>query len=76
MLNKNLEFKVLSGIEIIVKLEGALKCIEKSATEDGGMDTIKNVKAKAVKVEVLTKEDLEAMNRSKIQRLRVYEQHF
>jgi hypothetical protein len=28
MLNKNLEFKVLSGIEVIVKLEAALKKIE------------------------------------------------
>jgi hypothetical protein len=28
MLNKNLEFKVLSGLEIIVKLEDALKCID------------------------------------------------
>jgi hypothetical protein len=29
MLNKNLEFKVLSGLEIIVKLENALKGIDR-----------------------------------------------
>jgi hypothetical protein len=29
MLNKNLEFKVMSGLEIIVKLENALKGIDK-----------------------------------------------
>jgi hypothetical protein len=40
------------------------------------MDTMKNVTSNAVNVDVLTKDDLEAMNRQKIERLRVYEQHF
>lgn len=29
MLNKNLEFKVMSGLEVIVKLENALKGIDR-----------------------------------------------
>lgn len=33
MLNKNLEFKVLSGLEIIVKLENALKGIDRLKEE-------------------------------------------
>ena len=77
MLNKNLEFKVLSGLEIIVKLENALKGIErlkeKSAEEKEGMEKIKSVVKEAVNVEMLTKEDLEVMNRQKIERLRIYE---
>lgn len=40
------------------------------------MDSIKSVAKNAVKVEMLTKEDLEVMNRQKIERLRVYESHF
>jgi hypothetical protein len=28
LINKNLEFKVLSGIEVIVKLEDALKAVD------------------------------------------------
>jgi len=77
MLNQNLEFKVLSGLEIIVKLENALKGIErlkeKSVEEKEGMEKIKSVVKEAVNVEMLTKEDLEVMNRQKIERLRIYE---
>lgn len=40
------------------------------------METIKSVAKNAVNVEMLTKEDLEVMNRQKIERLRVYESHF
>jgi hypothetical protein len=40
------------------------------------METIKSVKKAAINVDVLTKEDLEIMNRHKIERLRIYESHF
>ena len=49
MLNKNLEFKVMSGLEIIVKLENALKGIDKLkenksvVEEKEGTETIKSV---------------------------------
>ena len=49
MLNKNLEFKVMSGLEIIVKLENALIGIDKLkenksvVEEKEGMETIKSV---------------------------------
>ncbi len=33
MLNKNLEFKVMSGLEVIVKLENALKGIDRLKEE-------------------------------------------
>lgn len=53
MLNKNLEFKVLSGLEIIVKLEEALKCVDKSNQEGsaatavvgGSMESMNNLKS-------------------------------
>lgn len=69
MLNKNLEFKVMSGLEVIVKLENALKGIDRlkeeqaGANEKEGMETIKSVTKDAVNVDLLTKEDFEAMNR-------------
>lgn len=69
MLNKNLEFKVLSGLEIIVKLENALKGIDKLkerqpvVEQKEGMENIKSVAKNAVNVEMLTKEDFEVMNR-------------
>jgi hypothetical protein len=40
------------------------------------MESMKNLKSQAVNVEMLTKEDLEVMNRQKIDRMRVYESHF
>ncbi len=69
MLNKNLEFKVMSGLEVIVKLENALKGIDRlkeeqaEANEKEGMETIKSVTKDALNIELLTKEDFEAMNR-------------
>ncbi len=34
MLNRNLEFKVLSGLEVIVKLEQALKSVDSIKQKD------------------------------------------
>ena len=81
-MNRNLEFKVFSGLEVIVKLEEALKSLDRtsgeaddpklsgdSSTSKQGMDLIINVKKSAVNVENLRHEDFEKMNKKKIEML-------
>ncbi len=41
LINKNLEFKVLSGIEVIVKLEEALKAVDTQKLDQANIDDIK-----------------------------------
>ena len=83
-MNRNLEFKVFSGLEVIVKLEEALKSLDdrtsgeaddpklsgdSSTSKQQGMDLIINVKKSAVNVENLRHEDFEKMNKKKIEML-------
>lgn len=82
-MNRNLEFKVFSGLEVIVKLEEALKSLDRtsgeaddpklsgdsSTSKQQGMDLIINVKKSAVNVENLRQEDFEKMNKKKIEML-------
>ena len=82
-MNRNLEFKVFSGLEVIVKLEEALKSLDRtsgepddpkllgdsSTSKQQGMDLIINVKKSAVNVENLRHEDFEKMNKKKIEML-------
>ncbi len=70
LLNKNLQFKVLSGLEIIVKLEEALKAV----TETSSSERIKQIRS--VQVDILTPQDLESLNKTKISQLKLYEHHF
>ncbi len=70
LLNKNLQFKVLSGLEIIVKLEEALKAV----TDTSSSERIKQIRS--VQVDILTPQDLESLNKTKISQLKLYEHHF
>ena len=67
LISKNLEFKVLSGIEIIVKLEEALKSID--SNEVASIEKIKELRKGAVKIEELNKEDFDRMNKKKVAKL-------
>ena len=55
MLNKNLEFKVLSGLEVIVKLEEALKTLDTSKGGAEAIEDIKKVRESAMSVDMLSK---------------------
>jgi hypothetical protein len=44
LINKNLEFKVLSGIEVIVKLEEALKAVDSQKIEQTNIEDVKKVR--------------------------------
>lgn len=83
LLNRNMEFKVFAGIEVILKLEDVLKSLAQSREAKGlevdeqqGMDMILGVRRSAVKIGELTPEDIDVMNRKKVQMLQSYEQHF
>ena len=76
LINKNLEFKVLSGIEVIVKLEEALKAVDSQKSDQTNIDDMKKVRTSAMSVDMLSKQDLEGMNAKKIEKLKFYEQHF
>ena len=52
LLNKNLEFKVLSGLEIILKLEQALKSLELGG--NGGVEVLKQVRKEQIHIDMLT----------------------
>jgi hypothetical protein len=71
-MNKNLEFKILSGLEIIVKLEHALKYLDQmdaTGHHESGIDVILNIKKSAIPICDLTKDDFESMNKQKIEML-------
>ena len=67
LISKSLEFKVLSGIEIIVKLEEALKSID--SNEVASIEKIKELRKSAVKIEDLKKEDFDRINKKKVEKL-------
>jgi len=58
---------VLSGIEIIVKLEEALKSID--SNEVTSIEKIKELRKGAVKIEDLKKEDFDRINKKKVEKL-------
>jgi hypothetical protein len=58
---------VLSGIEIIVKLEEALKSID--SNEVASIEKIKELRKSAVKIEDLKKEDFDRINKKKVEKL-------
>jgi hypothetical protein len=55
LINKNLEFKVLSGIEVIVKLEEALKAVDSQKLDQANIDDMKKVRSSAMSVDMLSK---------------------
>lgn len=86
LINRNLEYKVFAGLEVIVKLEQALKSLDSTAcTETGdpeggdlqnGAERIAAVKRAGLRVADMSSEDFAVPNRKKIEILQSYETHF
>lgn len=71
LVNRNMEFKVFAGLEVIIKLEEALKSLDTKEEPDyqnpeNGADAIARVRNGALRVADMSYEDFSIPNKKKI----------